>query len=95
MTPTTEDRLTEEGLRVETLADLSRATPRPWRIEQTWRPPVGNYVPKLSETDGRGNVFWGYSIHGSDERGSPILPTLGAVHNFPDAILAKATEQGL
>lgn len=68
--------------------DLSRATPRPWRVEQSWRPPIGKHIG--SDTDNHGNVFWGYSIHGCNEHGAWVLPTLGAVHNFPDAIHANA-----
>lgn len=66
-------------------------TPGPWRAEQVWRPPIGNvYKPALPETDSMGNIFWGYSISGCGDNGAPVLPTLAAVHNFPNNIHANA-----
>jgi len=59
-------------------------------VTETWSPPVGNYSPGPNEEVRDGKIFWGYSISGSDERGAHILPTLGAIHNFPDQIHANA-----
>lgn len=70
---------------------LEKATGLPWRAAESWRPPIGTMPRNDSERrDANGQVFWGYSISGCDERGVPILPTLGAVHNFPDNIHANA-----
>lgn len=66
---------------------MGEFTPGPWRYAEVWHPPFG----KTEQTpDIDGNIFWGYSISGSDENGTPILPTLAAVHNFGDAIEANA-----
>lgn len=65
-------------------------TPGPWRISETWRPPIGFYKPDRDRLNADGNIFWGYSISGSNEHGGSILPTLAAVHNFPDNIEANA-----
>ncbi len=62
-------------------------TPGPWRMSEIWRPGLGNHNP---DADVNGNVFFGYSISGSTEGGGHILPTLAAVHNFPDNIEANA-----
>lgn len=59
----------------------------PWRYSAMMRPPIGKYD---GDVDANGNVFWGYSISGCDENGAPILPTLAAVHNFPDRVEANA-----
>lgn len=66
---------------------LDGATPGPWRSSETWRPPIGFGD---HETNADGNVFWGYSVSGSSKHGGHILPTLAAVHNFPDNIHANA-----
>lgn len=66
---------------------LENVTPGPWRASETWRPPIGNFP---HGTNANGNVFWGYSISGSNENGGRILPTLAAVHNFPDKIHGNA-----
>lgn len=63
----------------------------PWRCSESWHPRIGKLPLQEGErTDRMGNVFWGYSISGCDERGTPILPTLAAVHNFPGNIHANA-----
>ena len=62
-------------------------TPGPWRMAEMWRPPIGK-GPHAGLVDG--NVFWGYSISGSNEGGGDILPTLAAVHNFPGQVKANA-----
>jgi len=62
-------------------------TPGPWSFSATWRPPVGRGPHSVNQD---GNIFWGYSISGCDDHGTPILPTLAAVHNFPDNVLANA-----
>lgn len=64
-----------------------RWTPGPWRAAEFWSAPFG---PGPHKTNEAGQVFWGYSISGSNEHGGSILPTLGAVHNFPDNIHANA-----
>jgi len=69
------------------VADREAGTPGPWREAQTWRPPIGN-GPHNDMVNG--NIFWGYSISGSDENGGHIYPTLAAVHNFPDHVHANA-----
>ena len=69
------------------VADREAGTPGPWRESQTWRPPIGN-GPHSDMVNG--NIFWGYSISGSNEGGGHIYPTLAAVHNFPDHIHANA-----
>ncbi len=67
---------------------MSKHTPGPWRFSEVWRPPIGNlnYEPRNAS----GDVFWGYSISGSNEYGGAILPTLAAVHNFPEQMKANA-----
>jgi len=65
-------------------------TAGPWRIGESWRPPVGNMPQDHPDRDANGNVFWGYHISGSGEHGGHILPTLAAVHNFPDQMEANA-----
>jgi hypothetical protein len=65
-------------------------TPGPWRASEFWSPPIGNFAYKAEDKDANGNVFYGYSIHGRNEHGCEILPTLAAVHNFPDHIKANA-----
>lgn len=66
-------------------------TPGPWRMSRMDRPPIGRQANGAPwPTDVNGNVFWGYSISGSSEGGAAILPTLAAVHNFPDQIHANA-----
>jgi hypothetical protein len=71
----------------------SRTAPRwtkgPWRASETWRPPIGNF-PIRDKVNANGDIFWGYAIHGRDERGVEVLPTLAAVHNFPNNIHANA-----
>jgi len=69
------------------VADREAGTPGPWHEAQTWRPPIGN-GPHNDMVNG--NIFWGYSISGSDENGGHIYPTLAAVHNFPDHVHANA-----
>lgn len=61
-------------------------TPGPWRISESWRPPMNGISHTRDRTNANGDVFWGYSISGSNEHGGSILPTLAAVHNFPDNI---------
>ena len=66
-------------------------TPGPWRIGRMERPPIGRQPNgEPWPTDVNGNVFWGYSISGSNENGASILPTLAAVHNFPGHMEANA-----
>jgi hypothetical protein len=66
-------------------------TPGPWRISRKERPPIGRQASgEPWSKDANGNVFWGYSVSGSSEAGAAILPTLAAVHNFPDQIDANA-----
>lgn len=67
---------------------MSKHTELPWRVSETWSPPVGSLGPNDEVRDGK--VFWGYSISGSDKHGAHILPTIGAIHNFPDQIHANA-----
>ncbi len=69
----------------------AKHTPGPWYFSRMERPPIGRQ-PNGDPwpTDANGNVFWGYSIGGRSENGAAILPTLAAVHNFPDAIDANA-----
>ena len=67
--------------------DREAGTPGPWHASETWRPPIGN-GPHSNLVNG--NVFWGYSVSGSNEHGGLILPTLAAVHNFPDQVHANA-----
>jgi len=78
--------LTPEAV-AQMVADREAGTPGPWRESQTWRPPIGN-GPHSDMVNG--NIFWGYSISGSNEGGGHIYPTLAAVHNFPDHIHANA-----
>jgi len=64
------------------MADLKH-TPGPWHFSEMWRPTIG----RRHESDrhnAKGEVFHGYSIAGS------MLPTLAAVHNFPDQREANA-----
>lgn len=63
-------------------------TPGPWRAGETWRPAIGH--ADHGDRDANGNIFWGYAIYGRSEDGAEILPTLAAVHNFPDNIHANA-----
>ncbi len=63
-------------------------TPGPWRLSETWRPPISDLGKAFKNSEG--NIFWGYSISGSDENGAHILPTLAAVHNFSDQMEANA-----
>jgi len=65
-------------------------TPGPWRAGESWRPPIGNFEVKAEDKDANGNIFWGYSIFGRNEHGGEVLPTLAAVHNFPDNMKANA-----
>jgi hypothetical protein len=60
----------------------------PWRYAEIRRPPMG-LGPH--DTDALGNISWGYSLSGSNENGTAILPTLGAVHNFPGTTEANAS----
>lgn len=62
-------------------------TPGPWSAHEVHRPPIGG---GRHDTDANGNIFWGYSIWGSDDHGASILPTIAAVHNFPDQVEANA-----
>lgn len=62
----------------------------PWRFAEVWRPPVGNFKIDDERKDANGNIFWGYSVTGSGDHGEHILPTLAAVHNFPNNMLANA-----
>lgn len=69
----------------------SNHTPGPWHMARMERPPIGRQPNgEPWPTDANGNVFWGYSISGSSEKGGHILPTLAAVHNFPDQVEANA-----
>ena len=65
-------------------------TPGPWRISEVWRPAIAGTKHTGDRVDEHGNVFWGYSVSGSNEHGGDILPTLAAVHNFPEQIEANA-----
>lgn len=77
--------------RIKELRALVEAgTKGPWRASKSWGPPIGTLRLPDEKRDANGNIFWGYSLAGCDERGAPILPTLGAVHNFPDHIQANA-----
>ena len=69
---------------------LAKAVGLPWRHGETWRPAIHGEKHTGDRRDSEGNVFWGYSISGSNENGGAILPTLGAVHNFPDRCEANA-----
>jgi hypothetical protein len=71
------------------VSEISGFTPGPWRYAETRRPPINRSLYKAKDIDANGNVFWGYHITGS-ENGGMILPTLAAVHNFPDNIEANA-----
>lgn len=62
----------------------------PWRYGEMWRPPIPGSQHTGDRVDGEGNVFWGYSLSGSNENGGAILPTLGAVHNFPNQCESNA-----
>ena len=66
----------------------TKFTPGPWRISEVWRPHIG--LRREGSANPIGDVFYGYSISGSNEGGAHILPTLAAVHNFPDNIEANA-----
>lgn len=70
--------------------DNPKFTPGPWRAGESWRPPIVNFEVKDEDKDANGNIFWGYSIFGSNEHGGEVLPTLAAVHNFPDNMKANA-----
>lgn len=58
----------------------------PWRAAESWHPPMNRSLHDPKDIDALGNVFWGYSLSGSSEKGASILPTFGALHNFPDSI---------
>lgn len=79
---------TNAALIAEVMARVDAATARPWRFSEMRRPPLTN--TDYGDRDSNGNIFWGYSISGSDENGAAILPTLGCVHNFPTDIEANA-----
>ena len=67
---------------------MSEFTKGPWTLSETWRPPIGRGPHK--NVNSEGNIFWGYSISGCNENGAHILPTLAAVHNFPEQMEANA-----
>lgn len=67
---------------------MSDFTPGPWRAAEMWRPPISRLY--TGETNADGHIFYGYAIHGCEVRGVEILPTLAAVHNFPNAVHANA-----
>lgn len=64
-------------------------TPGPWRAGEVWRPPLSGL--DKSPRNSAGEIFYGYAIFGRDgDDGPEILPTLGAVHNFPANVHANA-----
>ena len=67
--------------------DREIGTPGPWTMSAVHRPPIGRGP---HETDSNGNIFWGYSICGSNEHGGHIYPTLAVVHNFPESLHSNA-----
>lgn len=82
------DHAEAKKLVAEIEAGLEGVTLGPWYKSETWRPPIGD--SHNEPTNAYGDVFWGYSITGSSDDGAAILPTLAAVHNFPDSIHANA-----
>ena len=78
------DKLTADEIEsfvAEAEARCEAAVYAPWHYSPSYKPPL-----KGDGTD----VFWGYSISGSNENGGSILPTLAHVHNFPDKMEANA-----
>jgi hypothetical protein len=70
---------------------LAGSVDLPWRCGEMWRPPIPGSQHTGDRVDSEGNVFWGYSLSGSNESGGAILPTLGAVHNFPNECESNAS----
>jgi hypothetical protein len=85
------DEVAAAKAQLDTLeSEMTEHTCGPWSFAEMWRPPIGHGPHDGERLDANGNVFWGYSISGCNEHGGSILPTLAAVHNFPDQAEANA-----